>query len=66
MKKIGKWVLTAFVMGALITVLLGSQKNEGPAERSGKQIDKAVERAGEQLKKAGDKVEDAVKDADKK
>ncbi len=66
MKKIGKWVLTVFVMGALVAGLLGCQKTEGPAERSGKQIDKAVEKAGEQLEKAGDKVEDAVKEANKK
>ena len=66
MKKLGKCVLTVFVMGALVAGLLGCQKTEGPAERSGKQIDKAVEKAGEQLEKAGDKVEDAVKDTNKK
>jgi hypothetical protein len=66
MKKIGKRVLAAFVMGALIAGLLGCQKNEGPAERSGKQIDKAVEKAGEQIERAGDKIGDATKAADKK
>ena len=65
MIKLGKSVIAALVMGALIAGLFSCQKNEGPAERAGKQIDKAVEKAGQQMQKAGEKIEDAVKDANK-
>jgi predicted acylesterase/phospholipase RssA len=66
MINLGKSVITALVMGALIAGLFSCQKNEGPAERAGKQIDKAVDKAGQQMQKAGEKIEDAVKDANKK
>jgi hypothetical protein len=38
---------------------------EGPAERAGKQIDKAMEKAGQEMEKAGDKIKEKVKDATK-
>jgi len=53
-------------MGTLIAGLISCQKKESPAERAGKQIDKAVEKAGHQIEKAGDKIEDAAKAANKK
>ena len=34
------------------------QKKERSAERTGKQIDKAIKKAGHQIKKAGEKIED--------
>ena len=40
-------------------------RNEGPAERAGKQIDKAVEGTGQQIEKAGQKIQDEAKDAKK-
>jgi hypothetical protein len=66
MKKLGKRVMVAIVMSALIAGLICCQKQEGPVERAGKQIDKAVEKTGQQIEKAGDKIEDAAKDANKK
>ena len=66
MIKRGKSVMAALVMSALIAGLSGCQKKEGPAERAGKQIDKAVEKAGQQIEKAGEKIKDAAKGADKK
>ncbi len=66
MIKLGKSVMAALVMGALIAGLLCCQKKEGPVERAGKQIDKAVEKAGQQIEKAGEKIEDTAKDANKK
>ena len=66
MIKLGKRLIRALVMGALIAGLFACQKNEGPAERAGKQIDKAVEKAGQQIEKAGDKIDDAAKAANKK
>jgi hypothetical protein len=64
--KLGKSVLAVLVIGALIAGLSCCQKKEGPAERVGRQIDKAVEKAGQQIDKAGKKIEDAVKNANKK
>ena len=66
MIKLGKSVMAALVMSALIAGLFCCQKKEGRAERAGKQIDKAVEKAGQQIEKAGEKIQDAVEDAKKK
>ena len=73
MTKIGKSVIAALVLGTLVAGLSGCQKKEGPAERAGKEIDKAtektgkeidkaVEKAGEKMKKAGENMKDAAKD----
>jgi hypothetical protein len=48
---------------ALIAGPYGCEK--GPAERAGRQVDKAVDKAGQQIDKAGDKIRDAAKDAKK-
>ncbi len=61
MMKIGETVSAALVMGVLVAALSGCQKQEGPAERAGKQVDKAVEKAGQQIEKAGQSVQDAAK-----
>ena len=66
MIKLGKSVMVALAMSALLAGLLCCQRKEGPVERAGKQIDKAVETAGDQIEKAGEKIEDAAKDANKK
>ena len=66
MIKLGKSVMAALVMSVLIAGVSGCQKKEGPVERAGKQIDKAIEKAGQQVEKAGEKIEDAAKDANKK
>ena len=58
--------MATLVMGVLVAGLFCCQKKEGPAERAGKQIDKAVEKTGQQIEKAGEKIEDAAKDANKK
>jgi len=65
MTKLGKRLLAVALMIPLI-VTLSSCRKEGPAERAGKQIDKAVEKAGDQIEKAGEKIEDAAKNASKK
>ena len=65
MIKLGKRVMAALVMSALIVGISCCQKKEGPVERAGKQIDKAVEKSGQQIEKAGEKIEDAAKDAKK-
>ena len=65
MIKHGKSVMAILVMSVLIGGLFGCQKKEGPVERAGKQIDKAVGKAGQQIEKAGEKIEDTVKDVQK-
>lgn len=63
--KLGKTTGAALLMGALLVALSGCQKEEGPAERAGKEVDKAVEKTGQKIEKAGDAIQDAAK-GDKK
>lgn len=62
--KISKNVTAWLAVGVLVAALSGCQK-EGPAERAGKAMDKAVENAGQQIEKAGEKMQDAARDARK-
>lgn len=59
--KPGRSVMLAAVAGALIMVLSGCPQKEGPGERAGKAVDKAVDKAGQQIEKAGEGVQDAAK-----
>jgi len=61
MMKFGKTVSAVLGMSALLVALIGCQKQEGPAERAGKEVDKAVENAGQQIEKAGESIQDAAK-----
>jgi predicted small secreted protein len=61
MMKLGKTVNTAMVMTVLIAALSGCQKQEGPAEKAGKEVDQTVEKAGQQVEKAGENIQDAAK-----
>lgn len=65
MMHFNKYAAIMFAVGILAAVLSGCQKQEGPAEHAGKEVDKAVEKTGQQIEKAGDKIEDAAKDAKK-
>jgi predicted small secreted protein len=65
MMKFGRSVSAAVFVSALFLALSGCQKEEGPAERAGKEVDRTVEKAGEQVEKAGEAIQDAAKD-DKK
>ena len=64
------------VMSTLVLALSACQKQEGPAEKAGKEIDQASEKAAEklneatdklsqELEKAGEKMQDATRDNDK-
>ena len=61
MMKLGETFSAALVMGMLLAALSGCQKQEGPAERAGKAVDKTVEKAGQQIEKAGTSIQDASK-----
>jgi hypothetical protein len=65
MMKLRETVSAALVMSALFAALSGCQKQEGPAEHAGKEIDKSAQKAGQQIEKAGDGIQDAAK-GDKK
>lgn len=65
MMKFNKNVAATLAIGILVAMLSGCQKQEGPAERAGKEVDNAVEKTGQQIEKAGEKIEDAAKDAKK-
>jgi hypothetical protein len=65
MMNIGRTLGAALFVGALVAALSGCQKQEGPAERAGKEMDKAVEKVGQQIEKVGDSIQDAAKDAKK-
>ena len=61
MMKLSETVSAALIMGILVAALSGCQKEEGPAERAGRQVDKAVEKAGQQIEKAGESIQDAAR-----
>ena len=65
MVKIGRSIISMLVLGILIAGMSGCQKKEGPAERAGKEMDKAAEKAGQQLEKIGEKIKDTAKDIKK-
>jgi len=59
--KMGRVAMVAAAASALLLVLAACPQKEGPAERAGKSVDKAVDKVGQQIEKAGDKVQDAAK-----
>jgi hypothetical protein len=61
MMNVGKTVGAALVIGALFATLPACQKQEGPAERAGKQVDQAADKVGQQIEKAGEKIQDSSK-----
>ncbi len=56
----------ALIIGTLLLALSACQKQEGPAERAGKEADKAVDKVGQQIEKAGEKIQDTAKGVQKK
>ncbi len=58
--KPGKIISTILVAGAMLLALSACEK-EGPAERAGKEADKAVESVGKSIEKAGENIQDAAK-----
>jgi hypothetical protein len=63
--KHGDKMMIAAMTSALILGLSGCPQKEGPAEKAGKSVDKAMDKAGEQMEQAGKSVQDAAK-GDKK
>lgn len=61
MMKLAKTIGAHVVMGTLLVALAGCQEQEGPAEKAGKEIDKAATKAGQEVEKAGQRIQDAAK-----
>jgi hypothetical protein len=58
-------MVTAILLGFSLTAC-EKKAGEGPAERAGKEVDKAMEKAGQAVEKATEAVKEAAKDAEKK
>jgi hypothetical protein len=54
-------ITTALVVGALLAVLSGCEKKEGPLEKAGKEVDNAAATVGQKIENAGEKMQDAAK-----
>jgi len=57
-------VLVVAVAGSLLA--LAACRQEGPAEKAGKDLDKAMEHTGDTMKKAGESVGDKIDEAGEK
>ncbi|WP_153115826.1 hypothetical protein [Rhodocyclus tenuis] len=55
----------AMFASAVLLLASGCQKQEGPVERAGKQVDNAVTKSGEQIEKAGEAIKESARDARK-
>lgn len=53
-------IISILMLGVLTLGLSGCEK-EGPAEKAGKEIDKALSNAGSQVQAIGKEIENAVK-----
>jgi hypothetical protein len=49
------------VVIAMLVGLAGCQKQEGPAEQAGKEIDKAADKVGQQVDRAGESIQEAAR-----
>jgi hypothetical protein len=59
--QIARSLCAALFVGLLLSSAAGCQKQEGPAERAGKEMDKATDKVGQQIEKAGDSIQDAAR-----
>jgi hypothetical protein len=61
----GCLLFTAVLLGFSLAAC-EKKGGEGPAERAGKEVDKAMEKAGQAMEKATESVKEAAKDAAEK
>ncbi|MFC3284267.1 hypothetical protein [Litchfieldella rifensis] len=54
-RKLGLALLTVMMLGGVVAC-----DNEGPAEKTGENIDKAMEDTGESMKELGEEIQDSV------
>ena len=65
MTKIVNIIAVALAACVLAFGLSACEKKEGPAERAGKEVDKAVESVGKKIEQTGQQIQDAAQDAKK-
>jgi len=63
--KLAKTFGVALLLGSLLATLPACQKEAGPAERAGKEVDQAAGKVGQQIEKAGETIQDAAKGGQK-
>ena len=56
----GMRTLIVIVASAALAASLAACNREGPAEKAGRQVDRAAQKAGDSLRDAGDKIRDAA------
>ncbi len=66
MTKLNEMISAVLIMFVLMLAISSCQKQEGPAEQVGKQVDKSLGNATQQIDKAGDNIRDAAKGNNKK
>jgi predicted small lipoprotein YifL len=54
-----KTLISLIAVAALVSTLAGCER-EGPAEKAGRQVDRAADKAARSVEKAGDNIRDAV------
>lgn len=59
--KLSKLAGSFFAAAAVVVTLTGCQEKEGPAEKAGKELDKAAASVGQAIENAGDKIQNSVK-----
>jgi hypothetical protein len=58
-------IISVILLGSLLLISAGCKK-EGPLEKAGKKIDKAIEKTGDKLEEAGKEMQRALEDAEEK
>ncbi len=61
MQRTSNKVRAVITLSVLMMALGGCKKEEGPAEKAGKEIDKAVSDAGKQLESIGKEIQGNVR-----
>lgn len=54
-------IFASILVVGMLFGMSACQKQEGPMEQAGKEVDSAVDKLGQQVEKAGDKIQDASK-----
>jgi hypothetical protein len=53
-----KLILSAVIAVATSVLFTGCERNKGPAEKAGAQIDQTVDQAGQKMEDMGEKMQD--------
>jgi hypothetical protein len=59
--KLSKFASSFIAAAAVVVTLTGCQEKEGPAEKAGKEIDKAAASMGQAIENAGEKIQNSAK-----